>query len=91
MLQIAFNDGELGSWPLGLDGVYRLFPGAYELPQGLRGGWVDDTTFLCEYDNIANNDHLFLLLHFAGERLTVESQETAHELSVRFEGEMQTP
>lgn len=90
-LQIAFTDSELSSWPLGLDGVYRLFPGTYDLPQGLRGGWVDDTTFLCEYDNIANNDHLFLRLHFAGDRLTVESQETAHELGVRFEGKLQTP
>lgn len=91
MLQIAFGDSEIGSWPVGLDGVYRFFPGDYDLPQGLRGQWVDDATFVAEYDNIANNDHLFLRFHFAGERLTVESQETAHELSVRFEGKQQTP
>jgi hypothetical protein len=90
-LQIALSGGEMTSWPLGLDGVYRLSTGKYNLPQGLRGSWVDDTTFTCEYDNIANNDHLFLRLHFAGDRLTVESQETAHELGVRFEGKLQNP
>ncbi|MCE7980016.1 MAG: class C beta-lactamase-related serine hydrolase [Caldilinea sp. CFX5] len=90
-LQIAFGDSAIGSWPVGLDGVYRFFPGDYDLPQGLRGQWVDDATFVAEYDNIANNDHLFLRLHFAGDHLTVESQETAHELGVRFEGELQNP
>jgi hypothetical protein len=39
-----------------------------------------------EYDNIANNDHVFLRMSFDGDRVAVESRETAHELGVRFEG-----
>lgn len=26
-------------WPIGLGGVYRMTPGKYGLPQGLRGSW----------------------------------------------------
>ncbi|MEZ4867049.1 MAG: serine hydrolase [Caldilineaceae bacterium] len=88
-MQIAFGEAQPETWSIGLDGVYRLFPGKYGLPQGLRGAWADEQTFAVEYDNIANNDHLFLRFHFVGERVTVESQETAHELSVRFEGQLQ--
>jgi hypothetical protein len=39
-----------------------------------------------EYDNIANNDHFFLRLSFDGDKVTIESRETAHELGARFEG-----
>ena len=91
LLQITPSGGAPASWPIGLDGVYRLSTGKYNLPQGLRGAWVDNETFVCEYDNIANNDHIFLRLHFTGDRLVIESQETAHELSNRFEGKVQNP
>jgi hypothetical protein len=87
-MQIAFGEAQPADWPIGLDGIYRLFPGKYDLPQGLRGEWADDQTFVVEYDNIANNDHLFLRFHFAGDRVTVEGQETAHELGVRIEGRL---
>ncbi|MBM3296264.1 MAG: serine hydrolase, partial [Candidatus Aminicenantes bacterium] len=85
-MTITHDGGRKESWPVGLDGVYRFSKGPYDLPQGLRGGWADERTFAAEYDNIANNDHIMLRLTFAGDRLTVESRETAHELSFRFEG-----
>jgi hypothetical protein len=78
--------GRLDNWPIGLDGVYRMSEGPLGLPQGLRGEWADGKTFAMEYDNIANNDHLFIRLTFDGDRVVVESHETAHELGVRFEG-----
>lgn len=78
--------GKLDSWPMGLDGVYRMSEGPFGLPQGLRGEWTDEKTFVMEYDNIANNDHFFLRLSFDGDRVVVESRETAHELGARFEG-----
>ena len=78
--------GKLDHWPIGLDGIYRMSEGPFGLPQGLRGGWADEKTFVLEYDNIANNDHLFLRVTFDGDRVTVESRETAHELGARFEG-----
>lgn len=85
-MTIKIRGGQAESWPVGLDGDYRFSKGPYGLPQGLRGGWVDERTFAAEYDNIANNDHLMLRLTFQEDRLTVESRETAHELGFRFEG-----
>jgi CubicO group peptidase (beta-lactamase class C family) len=86
VLILKHSDGETTSWPVGLDGVYRMSQGEYGLPQGVRGEWVDDQTFALEYDNIANNDHILLRARFAGDRLVIESHETAHELGVRIEG-----
>jgi CubicO group peptidase (beta-lactamase class C family) len=91
VFRINHSGGKLDSWPVGLDGVYRMSEGYFGLPQGLRGEWVDDRTFALEYDNIANNDHLFLQLSFDGDRVTLESHETAHELGVRFDGRIRDP
>jgi hypothetical protein len=79
------------SGPVALDGVYRLFPGSYNLPMGLRGYWANDQTFVLEYDQIANNDHGTLRMHFEGDYVVVESQETAHEVGVTIEGTLQNP
>ncbi len=90
MLHVTLTDGgQMPPWPIGLDGVYRLFHGEYDLPQGSRGHWVDADTFMLEHDEIANNDHILLLMHFAGDCVTIEGQETAHELGVRLEGRIQ--
>lgn len=82
---------EMVSGPVALDGVYRLFPGRYDLPMGFRGYWVDDRTFVLEYDQIANNDHGTLRMRFEGDHVVVESQETAHEVGVTVEGRLQHP
>ncbi len=86
VFRFTHSGGKRDSWPVGLDGVYRMSEGDYGLPQGLRGQWEDEQTLVLEYDNIANNDHIFLRLVFAGDRVTLESRETAHELGARFEG-----
>ena len=90
-MRIKLAGRELQTWPVGLDGVLRMSKGPYDLPQGARGEWVDDTTFILEYDNIGNNDHIFLRNRFAGDGVTVEAQETAHELGARIEGKLQQP
>jgi len=86
VFRFRHKGGTLDAWPMGLDGIYRMSEGPFGLPQGLRGEWADEKTFVMEYDNIANNDHFFLRLTFEGDRVTVESHETAHELGARFEG-----
>jgi CubicO group peptidase (beta-lactamase class C family) len=85
-LNIKISGSETASWPIALDGVYRFIAGQYDLPMGLRGTWVDDKTFTLEYDNIANNDHTFLQLHFEAERVVIEAHETDHELGTTVEG-----
>jgi len=83
---ITLAGGKPASFPVGLDGVYRMSEGNYNLPQGLRGSWTDDRTFVLEYDTIANNDHTIVRMRFEGSRVMVEAQETAHELGLTFEG-----
>ncbi len=89
-LSVSVADG--GQWlPLrvGLDGVYRFAPGDHNLPTGARGEWTDPQTFVWEYDAVANNDHILFQTRFDGNRVTVEGQETAHELGARAEGRVQ--
>ncbi len=92
ILHATFTDtGKMPPRPIGLDGVYRLFPGDYNMPQGLRGYWPDAQNFMLESDEIAKNDHVILRMRFEGDRVAIESQETAHELSVKFEGRIEKP
>jgi CubicO group peptidase (beta-lactamase class C family) len=86
VFRFSHAGGKLDSWPVGLNGVYRMSEGPFGLPQGLRGEWADEKTFALEYDNIANNDHFLLRLTFEGGGVVIESRETAHELGARFEG-----
>ncbi len=91
LFRFTHSGGKRDSWPIGLDGVYRISEGEYGLPQGLRGEWADERTLVLEYDNIANNDHIFLRLSFDGDRVTIESHETSHQLGARFEGRVRDP
>ncbi len=81
----------LASPRLGLDGVYRFSKGPDGRPVAFRGNWIDDKTFLVEYDGITNNDHTVLKFHFLAERVEVEARETAHELGAQFEGRLLEP
>lgn len=90
-LTIGLTGRDLQTWPVGLDGMYRLSPGEQGLPLGTRGHWEDDETFLFEYNNIGNNDYVFLRMKYAGDSVTIDSQETAHEVSVGLEGHVQQP
>ncbi len=102
VLRFEFNDSAIATahitlagspqpqrLPIGLDGVYRMSKGEYGSPQGLRGYWADAQTFVFEYAGITNNDHIRFRMRFQGDRVIVESQETAHELGVKFEGRLQ--
>jgi CubicO group peptidase (beta-lactamase class C family) len=80
------NRGQMPPSPIGLDGVYRMYPGEYDLPAGQRGYWADAQTFVLEHDEIAMNNYFTFRIRFEGDRVVLEGQETAHELGVRFEG-----
>jgi CubicO group peptidase (beta-lactamase class C family) len=89
-IQLTFTDNRPTSpQQIGLDGVYRLVPGAYNLPQGMRGYWADDQTFVLEYDNIAANDHINFRVSFQGMQIIIKGQETAHELGITIQGRQQ--
>jgi len=91
ILQVKSFGEPLETLPIGLDGVHRFSSGDFGLVQGLRGEWIDANTFLLEYDNIANNDHVYLKLRFDGDRLFMEVRETAHAGGYSFEGKLLNP
>jgi CubicO group peptidase (beta-lactamase class C family) len=77
---------------VGLDGVYRLQPvGDHDLPLGLRGQWLDEQTFLLEYDQIANLDAYILVMDFDGDRVILVAKERTHEASIEIEGKLRGP
>ncbi len=85
------GDKEPQIWPMGLDGVFRMSPSDFGLSQGLRGEWMDDETFMMERDSVANNDHAFYTVRFENGHMSIQGQETAHELSTRVKGRLQGP
>jgi len=86
----AWDTAQLPPGTVGLDGVYRIRPvGDHDLPLGLRGSWIDEQTFLLEYDQIANLDAYNILLRFDGDRLTLSAKERSHDASIQVEGRLQ--
>ncbi len=72
--------------PVGLDGLYRFAPGEFELPVGLRGAWVDEQTFVLDYDTIANVTAMTLRMRWDEETVAVEATDRTNGDIVQFEG-----
>jgi hypothetical protein len=79
VMQIAFDDGR-PSWtvPVGLDGVYRMYPGENNLPAGGRGHWADADTFVVQIDTIGNRETLELGIDFKGDLIDFSVREGTH-------------
>jgi CubicO group peptidase (beta-lactamase class C family) len=89
-MQLTFADDQPPrSGKIGLDAVYRMSPGKYNLPVGQRGYWADAYTFVLEYDEVANRDARVLRLVFEDKRVMIEAKERSHEAVVSFEGKLQ--
>lgn len=78
-LDLVLRGQEL-SWPVGLDGSYRMSPDG----QGTRGYWQDAQTFALEIFDVGQ---LTRLLHFEGAGLEL----TIPEAELTIECEMQAP
>jgi hypothetical protein len=59
-------------WPVGLDDVYRLSPGQYGIPMGLKGRWESDESFVIDVDYIGNTGRDRIQFTFQGEQITIE-------------------
>jgi CubicO group peptidase (beta-lactamase class C family) len=61
--------GEPYSFPIGLDGVYKVGKfGPLSLPAGATGKWTSDNDFLLDLNFIANINHYTLAIHFTPEK-----------------------
>jgi hypothetical protein len=72
---------------VGLDGVPRLSPGGrFGLPVAVSGVWRNDSTFVLDYDEVANINRYTLTLGFSGDRLDAEMTEHTGLMHARFGG-----
>jgi CubicO group peptidase (beta-lactamase class C family) len=83
-----FTDKLLSERPIGLDDVPRFSPdGRFGLPVGLKGFWKDDTTFVLDYDEIANINHYQFELEFLGEKnVSIRLSEKTGTVNLSFAG-----
>jgi CubicO group peptidase (beta-lactamase class C family) len=70
--------GEDLTFPVGLDGVYRLGPnGPLHLLAGAQGKWTSENEFLLDLNFIANINHYTLKIHFESDRIEVTADEAS--------------
>ena len=70
--------GEDLSFPVGLDGVYRVGPnGPLHLLAGAMGKWTAENEFLLDLNFIANINHYTLRIRFEGDRIEVTADEAS--------------
>jgi len=66
------------TFPVGLDGVYRLGPnGPFHLLAGARGHWTSDSEFLLDLNFISNINHYTLAMRFAGDSVDIAMNESS--------------
>jgi hypothetical protein len=86
-LEVTFANGlDPFAGPVGLDGVFRMSPGRWDLPVGMRGMWADPQTFSLERDEIANNGALLVTVHFEGDQVAVDVRERTVKAAVSVAG-----
>jgi hypothetical protein len=90
---LVLGEADTGrSWPVGLDGLYRMSVDLEGFPLGMRGRWTDLQTFLLEYNGVVSNDQMLLRLHFTDDRVSVEARgDIAQPTSATFTGRLQQP
>ena len=66
------------SFPVGLDGVYRLGAyGPFGLTAGAKGKWTSEDEFLLDLNFVANINHYTLKIRFEGDRINVTAAEAS--------------
>lgn len=89
-LLMIVADSQSMAGVIGLDGVYRMTPGRYDIPWGLRGFWTDPQTFVLDYDFVGDLEAYLLTARFEGNRLALQIRDRAGG-SVQLVGQMQDP
>jgi CubicO group peptidase (beta-lactamase class C family) len=87
-LQLELRDRSDGPRPVGLDGVPRVSTGGrFGLPVSVNGAWESDSTFVIEYNEIANINTYRFRLTFSGRNVEVDMTERSRAIqSGRFRG-----
>jgi hypothetical protein len=70
--------GQPLSFPIGLDGVYRLGPdGPFHMPAGATAKWIGDNELLLDVNFVANINHYTLDIRFDKDQIEVTANEAS--------------
>jgi len=73
--------------PLGLDGIPRLSPGGrFGLPVALQGRWESNSTFVFDYNEVANINCYRYRLTFVHDDVSIELSEKTGLVEAKFQG-----
>ena len=73
--------------PVGLDGIPRLSPGGrFGLPVALQGRWENNSTFVFDYDEVANINAYRYRLTFVNNDVSIEVSEKTGLMDAKFQG-----
>jgi hypothetical protein len=64
--------------------------GRFGLPVGLKGFWRDNTTFVLDYDEIANINHYQFELKFSQKDVSIQLSEKTGTVNFSFAGKRKT-
>jgi len=82
-------DGRVEERPLGLDGIPRLSPGGrFGLSVALQGWWESNSTFVFDYDEVANINSCRFRLTFVHDNVGIELTEKTGLVDTMFQGKL---
>ena len=87
MAKLEFADERVEQRPLGLDGIPRLSPGGrFGLPVAMQGWWENNSTFVFDYDEVANINSYRFRLTFVHDDVGIELSEKSGLVEAMFQG-----
>jgi hypothetical protein len=87
MAKLEFADERVEQRPLGLDGIPRLSPGGrFRLPVAMQGWWENNSTFVFDYDEVANINSYRVRLTFVNDDVGIELSEKSGLVEATFQG-----
>jgi CubicO group peptidase (beta-lactamase class C family) len=87
VLHLGFADGRAEQRPVALDGTPRLsLDGRFGLPIALQGWWEGNSTFVFDYDEVANINCYHFRLTFVGDDVGIELSEKTGLVNATFQG-----
>ena len=87
VVHLESTDGRVEQRPVGLDGVPLLSPGGrFGLPVALQGRWESNSTFVFDYNEVANINCYHFRLTFIHDDVSLELSEKTGLMNSRFQG-----
>ena len=87
VVHLESADGQVEQRPVGLDGIPRLSPsGRFGLPVALQGRWENSSTFVFDYDEVANINCYRYRLTFVHDDVSIEVSERTGLMDAKFQG-----